>query len=1061
MKPIIEWVDIPAGTFLMGSPYSDANMYDRKPQHQITLNAFKMSKFAITFEQYDAFCEATKKERPYGNNRGGDKCAVNYVNWYDATAFADWMGCRLPSEAEWEYACRAGTTTPFNTGNVITTAQANFNGASLFNKGGKGENRGFVMEVGSFPPNAWGLYDMHGNVEEWCCDFYKTNFDNYFIEEAKCNPQEAPFGSERVFRGGSWLTDERQCKSSACGYMIPFLRSGDLGFRLILLDVKTDNLITEHVEVIKMPSGKTNIAYGNGTWKEKVFKRPVFEWASIPAGTFTMGSPKNEADREYDEDQHQVTLSAFTMSKCEVTVAQFNAFVEATGYLTSLERRPGLYNYDIWTGLRWEYKIGVNWRHDINGNFLPKSDYDQPVIHVSWNDAVAFAYWMGCRLPTEAEWEYACRAGTTTPFNTGNDLLLSHANYNSEYKSKVLGQPCSVGSYPPNAWGLYDMHGNVWEWCQDWGDSSSYPYSNQSDPTGPIIGSDRVFRGGSWVNGAKSCRSANRHYIQNFREYYVGFRLVSPDTQNGPFPKPKIEWAEIPSGSFIMGSPKGEENEVGQDYRTEETQHQVTLSSYKISKYAITVRQFKAFIDATGYETDAEKYKGGSSGYDRANWRYDEFGGMRNNWDCDNPVIHVSWNDAQAFAEWMGCRLPTEAEWEYACRAGTTTPFHFGNSLNTDLANFNGKKYSEDCIIGIDRKKILPVGSLVPNAWGLYDMHGNVWELCSDFYDDYSAMAQTDPQGPSSGVSRVIRGGSFLEAAQLCRTGSRRYREQDTKDQHTGFRLAFSENSNSTTDFVTKKDEIAKLPLGNFIIFLKNGKWNENIKHLIDWADIPAGTFVMGSPESETDIEYRYREAQSQVTLSGFKMSKYAITFNQYDMFCELTNRKKPDDKHWGRGSRPVINVNWDDATAFAQWLGCRLPTEAEWEYACRAGTTTPFNTGMNLTYLQANFNDELYFSINRKSKRDKTLPVGTFAPNAWGLYDMHGNVSEWCSDRYSEQYAEFLQPIPKGTETVLQRICRDGSWASIAENCRSASRHYQNQDCISYFLGFRIVSDQ
>lgn len=153
----------------------------------------------------------------------------------------------------------------------------------------------------------------------------------------------------------------------------------------------------------------------------------------------------------------------------------------------------------------------------------------------------------------------------------------------------------------------------------------------------------------------------------------------------------------------------------------------------------------------------------------------------------------------------------------------------------------------------------------------------------------------------------------------------------------------------------------------------------------IEWTVIPAGTFMMGSPENEANINED--ETRHQVTLSAFYMSRYAITFEQYDAYCDEMGKEKPDDEGWGRKKHPVINVSWADANYFARWMGSRLPTEAEWEYACRAGTTTPYHTGLTINKQGANFESEI------------TLPVGLSNPNGWGLYDMHGNVWEWCAD--------------------------------------------------------------
>jgi formylglycine-generating enzyme len=212
----------------------------------------------------------------------------------------------------------------------------------------------------------------------------------------------------------------------------------------------------------------------------------------------------------------------------------------------------------------------------------------------------------------------------------------------------------------------------------------------------------------------------------------------------------------------------------------------------------------------------------------------------------------------------------------------------------------------------------------------------------------------------------------------------------------------------------------------------------------IEWVSIPGGTFTMGSPANE--VLRDDNETPHQVTLSAFKMSKYEVTFAQYDAFCNATGHKKPKDKGWGRGKRPVINVNWDDATAFAEWMGCRLPTEAEWEYACRAGTTTPYNTGNTLTKKQANFDGV------------KTMPVGSYAPNAWGLHDMHGNVWEWCSDLYGEYFAT-AQTNPQGASTGGLRVLRGGSWYKSANRCLSAYRYLNSAEYSAGVLGFRVVS--
>ena len=229
----------------------------------------------------------------------------------------------------------------------------------------------------------------------------------------------------------------------------------------------------------------------------------------------------------------------------------------------------------------------------------------------------------------------------------------------------------------------------------------------------------------------------------------------------------KFVW--IPSGNFLMGSPKEEK-----ERNTDEFQHKVTLTKgFYMGVHLVTQEQWQAVMG-----TNPSKYKG----------------------EKNLPVDSVSWDDSQEFIKKLrdkdkkAYRLPTEAEWEYSCRAGTKTPFHFGETISTDQANYDGRLTYGNGKKGVNREKTTPVDNFPANAFGLHDMHGNVMQWCQDWYRaGYPEKDVVDPQGPEKGELRVLRGGSWLVAPRRCRSAFRSWAEPGTHGNLIGCRIGFSE----------------------------------------------------------------------------------------------------------------------------------------------------------------------------------------------------------------------------------------------------------------------------
>jgi formylglycine-generating enzyme required for sulfatase activity len=352
---------------------------------------------------------------------------------------------------------------------------------------------------------------MHGNVREWCADLYREKLPG------GVDPLGATTGFDRVVRSGSWFDQAQVCRAANRDMDKPDRRSHYIGFRLAAVrEVSAAPENASEVAPMDIPKTTERINFDGGVVGQSIQieigqgQQMTFQFC--PPGSFMMGSPASEAGRSKNENQVRVRFGqGFWLGQTEVTQRQWEAV---------MRNNPSSFKGD-----------------------------DLPVEQVSWDDTQAFIEKLNDSvplpvgwkygLPSEAQWEYACRAGTERVFHFGNSLSSREANfdgdspYGSGAKGPCLERTCAVGLYQPNGWGLYDMHGNVWEWCQDAWDGSSGPPGGANPLS--LFGSFRLARGGSWIDDALYCRSSLRYkVVPGHRFNYLGLR-VAVVPAGGPF----------------------------------------------------------------------------------------------------------------------------------------------------------------------------------------------------------------------------------------------------------------------------------------------------------------------------------------------------------------------------------------------------------------------------------------------------------------------------------------------------------------------------------------------
>jgi len=475
------------------------------------------------------------------------------------------------------------------------------------------------------------------------------------------------------------------------------------------------------------------------TGASKISPKDGMEQVYVPEGEFVMGSSDGEND---EQPAREVVLDGFWMDKTEVTNAQYAQCVSDGA--CEEPKRTEFYETAM-------YK-------------------DHPVVHVSWFDAQAYCEWAGRRLPSEAEWEKAARGTEEQMYPWGHENLNKGLlNFGGH-----VGETTVVGTYPDGAspYGALDMAGNVMEWTADWYDEDYYAWMLGENPVGPVVGKQRVLRGGSWNSIEWVVRSSDRNTAypegaSNTR----GFRCaenasgieqqgaVTPESLNRVSSTDGMEQVSVSGGEFMMGSLDGDNDEG--------PVHEVFLDAFSIDKFEVTNAQYAACVAEGACE-------------EPGNTKYYE-----NEEYADHPVVYVSWYDASQYCAWADRRLPSEAEWEKAARGTDERMYPWGNEIaGPGLLNFDNNEN------GTTKVGSYPDGA---SPYGALDMAGNVYEWVLDWYDPGYYGSQTiwsNPIGPKEGEYRSIRGGAWDYIESYSRTTDRFRYSPGSKKDNIGFRCA-------------------------------------------------------------------------------------------------------------------------------------------------------------------------------------------------------------------------------------------------------------------------------
>jgi sulfatase modifying factor 1 len=858
----IKFVLIPPGEFEMGSTEGELNqltsgnaddklkadLRNELPRHRVAITRpFYYATTELTIAQFRKFIEASKYrteleetgggtaydpmlrqnvKKPEFNwsNPGGkvpDGVPVRLVTARDADAFANWLTdhervtCRLPSEAEWEYACRAGTATKWFFGD---------DPAALVDYAWyKPNSQGITYPGAQKKPNPWGLYDLYGNVLEWCRDRYVHDF---YLSSPKVDPSITDSAGSRVVRGGNRFSPPETCRSAHRTSKPQNYQYPDIGIRLVReIPISFGAPPVVHTTPAAVPEKPMPTSP-----KEL----PVAKRAVVPALA--------------EQDSMRTKLR-------EIYRSELQQAVNTEGHVRLVERllRDSAADVDIISKygmldlarLHAVESTDPALLHHVLTLLAEKFELDEVELYLATlRDAEpklrdgAVCVRMLKDIVTQIDLAFA-----SAKFNSADELLAVASKLQTRARDPELNRVISDRRKQATA------HRKAWEQAEN---AATTLVDKPDDPAANLVrGRYLCFTRGDWEEGLPHLAKGNdktltrlarrsldvsmtapseiatlasdwwdeaqrnRGTATRYRELLRGaqywYGLARPAIQGvdrklaetriadiektigvvtraaqissrNTFRPDKLTFQLgngremvlrlIDAGKFVMGSPNTE-----RDRGKDETQHGVTISRpYYIGQFEVTNDQWETVT------------------------------GQKAKWDHYGPTAPAAatWGDVAAYCEGLNrilstqapfvgyaFRLPTEAEWEYACRADTTTATHFGDGLSSDQASFDGTSPYNGGTAGPQRPKPLPAGSFKPNAWGLFDMHGNAAEWTLDWYADYPDLPASDPVGPATGTERVLRGGASGSPGNGCRSARRSKRTPEYIQQDTGFRVVY------------------------------------------------------------------------------------------------------------------------------------------------------------------------------------------------------------------------------------------------------------------------------